>query len=260
MTGMVSYLKVINICKFLTGNINTHRRMIVAKRLFLPQMSLQCRTTAIQSLIGCMLFLFLTACSIGDGKPVAVAEIRREHNPVNFRAIDSAICLLKNGDLVLRTGADATSYMLRQMNRYDRTYSHCGIVMMEEGYPFVYHSIGGEDNPDSRLRRDSVSFFFSPVSNERLGIARLDISEGQIGKLHDIVKRYYKMAVPFDLSFDLLTDDRFYCAEFVYKSVREATADTGYFSVTHMARKTYVGVDNLFDPRHAKIICDVRFK
>lgn len=213
------------------------------------------------AIMGSVLFLSLTACRAGDSKPVVSSgEIRREQNPLNYHAIDSALHLLQNGDLVLRTGADATSYMLRQMNRTDRTYSHCGIVMVEDDYPFVYHSIGGEDNPDSRLRRDSVSFFFSPVSNERLGIARLDINGDQIGALHHIVKRYYKMAVPFDMDFDLLTDSSFYCAEFVYKSVQEATADTGYFSLTRMARKTYVGVDNLFDPRHAKIICDVRFK
>ncbi len=178
----------------------------------------------------------------------------------NYHEIDSSVHLLQNGDLVLRTGADATSYMLRQMNLTNKTYSHCGIVMIENGYPFVYHSIGGEDNPDEKLRRDSASFFFNPVTNERLGIARLDITAPQILQLHEVVKRYYKMAIPFDLDFDLATNDKFYCAEFVYKSIREATSDTGYFSRTQLLTRNYVGVDNLYDKRHAKIICDIRFK
>ena len=185
---------------------------------------------------------------------------RRAQNPENRAAIDSALHLLRDGDIVLRTGADAISTMLRQMNLRDKTYSHCGIVMIEDGYPFVYHSIGGEDNPDERLRRDSAAFFFSPVYNERLGVARLDLDSAQIARLHDIARRYYKAAVPFDMDFDLGSDDRLYCAEFVYKAVRETTADTAFFSRTKLLERTYVGVDNLTDPRHAKIICDVRYK
>ena len=200
------------------------------------------------------------ACEPKEAQKPAGTALRREINPWNFHVIDSSLHLLKNGDLVLRTGADATSYMLRQMNFTNKTYSHCGIVMIEDGYPFVYHSIGGEDNPDEKLRRDSASFFFSPVSNERMGIARLDMDTAQIVQLHEIVKRYYKMAIPFDLDFDLKTNDRFYCAEFVYKAISEATSDTGYFSQTRLMAKTYVGVDNLYDPRHARIICDIRYK
>lgn len=185
---------------------------------------------------------------------------KRESNPENIKSIDSAVQLLRDGDLALRTGADATSVMLRQMNMSDKTYSHCGIVMLENGYPFVYHSIGGEDNPDAKLRRDSASVFFTPVSNERLGVARLDVSQQQVEKLRTVAHRYWQAGIPFDLDFDILSDDRLYCAEFVYKAVREATADTGYFNVTHLLERTYVGVDNLYDPRHARIICDVRFK
>jgi hypothetical protein len=185
---------------------------------------------------------------------------RRENNPANFRAIDSVIHLLRDGDLALRTGADATSVMLRQMNLTNKTYSHCGIVMIENGYPFVYHSIGGEDNPDSRLRRDSATVFFSPVSNERLGAARLDISNGQVDKLRLITERYWKAGIPFDLDFDLVSDDKLYCAEFVYKAVQEATGNKGYFHITHLLKRTYVGVDNLYEAPHARIICDVRYK
>ena len=86
------------------------------------------------------------------------------------------------------------------------------------------------------------------------------MSDAQIGRLHTIVKRYYKEAAKFDLDFDLSTDDKLYCAEFVYKAVREATGDTAYFSCTHALRRVYVGVDNICDPRHARIICDVRYK
>ena len=226
------------------------------------QKAIHKKTAAVLALVisAGLCLVFLLQWMPAAPSSVTGPELRRENNPWNRHAIDSSVHFLRSGDLVLRTGADATSYMLRQMNLTNKTYSHCGIVMIENGYPFVYHSIGGEDNPDARLRRDSASFFFDPTTNERLGIARLDMNPVQIGQLHGIVQRYYKMAIPFDLDFDLTSDDKFYCAEFVYKAIREATADTGYFSRTQLVARTYVGVDNLYDPKHAKIICDIRYK
>jgi hypothetical protein len=188
------------------------------------------------------------------------AVLTRQNHPANRAVVDSALRLLKSGDLALRTGADVTSYMLRQMNLKDKAYSHCGIVMVEDGYPFVYHCIGGEDNPDSRLRRDSAALFFSPVSNERLGIARLDLRPAQVRQLQQIVRRYYAAAPPFDMDFDLATDDRLYCAEFVYKAIREAARDTAYFGTTRVLDRHYVGVDDLTNRRHAALMCDVRYK
>ncbi|MEO6833105.1 MAG: hypothetical protein ABI378_11350 [Chitinophagaceae bacterium] len=184
----------------------------------------------------------------------------RQDNPKNFKAIDSAIKFLRNGDIALRTGADVISVMLRGMNQQDKTYSHCGIVMIEDGCPFVYHSIGGEDNPDSHLQRDSATHFFSPISNERLGIARLPLTPVQIDSLHAIVRRYYAAGTPFDMDFDLKTNDKLYCAEFVYKSVEEAINDTSYFSTSEVLNRRYVAVDNITDKRHAKMVCDVQYK
>lgn len=184
----------------------------------------------------------------------------RIDNPLNYTMIDSVRRLLRDGDIVLRTGADMTSIMLRGMNQRDKSFSHCGIVCIENGYPFVYHSLGGEDNPDARLRRDSAVWFFSPATNERLGVARLDLDSGQLQRLGVVARRYFNAGIPFDMDFDLGTDDRFYCAEFVLKSVQEAVADTRYFRHSKAMNREYVGVDNITDPAHARIVCDLRFR
>lgn len=209
------------------------------------------------------LFIFLLAALTGcvdEGSEQLKHQAQRQDNPENFKVIDSAMKFLQNGDIALRTGADVISEMLRGMNQHDKTYSHCGIVMIENGYPFVYHSIGGEDNPDAQLQRDSASRFFSPVSNERLGIARLSLTKLQIDSLYGIVKRYFVAGTPFDMDFDLSTNNKLYCAEFVYKSVEEAIGDTGYFRTSEVLNRRYVAVDNITDKKHAKMICDVQYK
>lgn len=184
----------------------------------------------------------------------------RYNNSWNRKEIDSCIHILHTGDLVLRTGIDASSYVLSRMNLRDKTYSHCGLVVVEHGYPFVYHSIGGEDNPDACLRRDSASFFFSPKNNFGFGIARYDMNAVQVDSMKSVVYRFYKEKKKFDLDFDLKTDDKLYCAEFVYKALNIATKDTAYIKAISFIGHSYVGVDNLFINRHAHMICRVKFK
>lgn len=178
----------------------------------------------------------------------------------NKHIVDTAVSLLKNGDIVLRTGIGPDSYLLCQMNQKDKTYSHCGIVMIENGYPFVYHSIGGEDNPDERLRRDSASFFFSPQHNMGLGIIRYDLSNGQIAQLGKIVRDYYAQRPRFDMKFDLSTDDQLYCSEFVYKALCRATLDTSFISKSYHLKKPYIGIDDLYGNSHATFIWKMRYK
>ncbi len=189
-----------------------------------------------------------------------VRSEKRIDNPYNIHAEDSCVALLRSGDLVMRTGADVISYMLCQMNQEQKKYSHCGLVMIEHGYPFVYHSIGGEDNPNEKLRRDSANFFFSPANNLGFGIARYDADSTHLSMLGKVVRRLYKEGHRFDLKFDLSTDDRLYCAEFVYKAVDEAMGDTTYIRPITRKGFTFVGVDNLYCNSHARVICQIEYK
>lgn len=174
--------------------------------------------------------------------------------------VDSSAALLRSGDLVVRTGNDGTSYLLAQLNQKDKTYSHCGIVMVENGYPFIYHSIGGEDNPDEELRRDSAAFWFSPRYNLGFAIARYDLSDEQVKTLGTVVQQYYKQRKKFDMDFNLDSEDRFYCAEFIYRSLISAVNDPLFIQPTVLNGKRFVGVDDLFLTPHASVICQIRFK
>lgn len=210
--------------------------------------------------------VFLSACSqpAPEQEPVNKALLdgieKRKNDPVNLHYVDSAVSLLKHGDVVVRTGNDITSYMLCQLNQKDKTYSHCGLVLVENGYPFVYHSIGGEANPDARIRRDSASLWLSPADNLGFGITRFPMPDTSLGSLSRIVTTFYKERRKFDMDFDLATDDRLYCAEFVYKAVNHAMANNTYLKPVTIFGHTYVGIDNIFHSPHAGVICQIRFK
>lgn len=185
---------------------------------------------------------------------------KRAANPWNRKVVDSCVGLLKQGDVVVRKGNDVTSEMLCLMNATDKSYSHCGIVLIENGYPFVYHSIGGEDNPDARLRRDSANFWFSPANNLSFGIVRLDVPENKKDNLSGIVRRYYRQGKRFDIKFDLKSEDRFYCAEFIYKVVNRAIEDSAYLQPITLLGYTFIGIDNLYLNPHAGFVCQIRYK
>ena len=219
--------------------------------------------------------VFFIACSVAgvstllamkfmhhkDVSTLAVDPVaRHETDLYNRHIVDSAISLLRSGYIVVRTGFGADSYLLTQMNLKDKTYSHCGIVMIENGYPFVYHSIGGEDNPDQRMRRDSAVFFFSPFHNLGFGIISYDYNDEGVNKLRDEVSIYYKKRPKFDMKFDLKTDDRLYCAEFIYKAVNKAMDDSLYIKPSYALGYTFVGIDDLFINEHAHIVWQVKFK
>ena len=207
--------------------------------------------------------LTLLFARVGSGRRWSMAHLHREaaHTTAyNCDKVDSGVSLLKSGYIVLRMGKGADSYMLSQFNRKDKSYSHCGIVLIEDGYPFVYHAIGGEDNPDERLRRDSASFFFSPEHNFAIAVVSYSFDSTRISKLREVVQYYYKAKPKFDLKFDLNTDDKLYCAEFVYKTINKAMQDDNFIGTTTTMGVRYAGVDNLFLNPHCKIIWQTKFK
>jgi hypothetical protein len=178
----------------------------------------------------------------------------------NLKAVEDAISLLTTGDIVLRRGSDVTSYMLAQMNLTDKTYSHCGLVVIEDGLPWVYHSIGGEDNPDQELRRDPASSWFSPRDNLGFGIARFSPDPGQSKSLVHSIQLFYKERKKYDLDFDLETDDRLYCSEFVYKALSQAYKSSCWLNPVSISGKRFIGIDHLYLNPQTRLICQVKFK
>lgn len=186
--------------------------------------------------------------------------LSRKNNILNISAVDSCVRLLQTGDLLVRRGDDMTSYMLSQLNTDDKTYSHCGIVVVEDGYPYVYHSIGGEDNPDQILRRDSAHYWCSPANNHAFAAYRYGMGDSVKQKLVHVVRSFYKEKRMFDMSFDLQTDDRLYCSEMIYKAICQATGNDGYIKLSNNYGRMFVGVDDLYLSDYTEPICRIRFK
>jgi|KBSSwiStaDraftv2_1062776.scaffolds.fasta_scaffold152270_3 hypothetical protein len=194
-----------------------------------------------------------------------------KHSANAYEVIKEGQNLLKEGDLVVRLNRAPSSRFIKGFNRQDKKYSHAGIVVFEKGYPYVYHMIDGEENPDARLRKDSLQLFCDPSRNLAYGIFRYDLNDEEIGRLREQVHQYYAQGVRFDPSYSLSSDDRMYCSEFVSKTLVKATdsriristtsltpAESVFFSaytqlpLTYTTNLSIISLDNLYVNRYCR--------
>ena len=201
-------------------------------------------------------------------------------DPVNpYKMIDEANDLLKEGDIVVRLNIDPSSDFIRRFNRIDKAYSHAGVVLFNDGVPFVYHILNGCENPGEKLRKDSVVNFFDPKRNLAFGIYRFELTPIEIANLKAIVSRWYKIGVKFDYRFDLTTNDKMYCSEMVSKALAAATdnrikiktskptaIEAGFFSAyTHLPysyvkQLEIVAIDNLYERATCHLVKTFNYK
>ncbi|MBN8668158.1 MAG: hypothetical protein J0M30_11695 [Chitinophagales bacterium] len=166
--------------------------------------------------------LIVTGCKDSDSTPqpiqVAAADI-----PKRWEIVHNAIDSIREGDLVLRCGNDMTSYMLKDFSQTDKVFSHSGLAFKWNDSLYVFHNMAGDLNPDEVMRKDRIDSFLTPVSNMGFGIYRYDLDSQELAALKQKVIQHYENKLPFDMSFDLSTDDKMYCVEMIAKSVEEAS-------------------------------------
>ena len=200
-------------------------------------------------------FLFFISCENNLSVSDKVITSRNKKTNHYNKEVDSCKQFLENGTIVLRTGNDAISCMFAQLNNTDKTFSHCGIAFEENNKWYVFHSIGGEDNPDEKLRKETFESFVGESHNRGFGICKYSLTKEKQKKLNTIVSDWYQKQVPFDMKFDLNSDDRLYCAEMVYKAFsRNFETDTFFETTNHKGFK-YVSTDNIFINKDAQLLC-----
>lgn len=206
---------------------------------------------------GCLIFLFVPLCAmhVSCNRPHTLQPlIITKQDSINVqkfisRAFKNMAVLkrgIQSGDLITRTGNDYTSLRLRSLNQRNQTYSHCGIASIENDSLFIYHAVGGEWNPDEKLRRDAFELFAEPHSNKGIGIFRFAIPDTTKINLIEVAKQQYSEGLKFDMDFDLKSDDRMYCAEFIYKSFIKASNNRIVFNTSKIGPFIFIGVDDIF--------------
>ena len=161
--------------------------------------------------------------------------------------------------MITRTGNDFTSFCFRQFCQTDKTYSHCGIAIIENDTVFVYHALGGEFNPDQKILREPLSLFLAPSANYGFGMFRFDITGIQKEKLITVTEEAFRQGIRFDMQFDLASDEKMYCSEFTAKMFCKAYGNDTLFTSSRIADFEFLAPDNLFLNPHCKELFRAKF-
>lgn len=134
---------------------------------------------------------------------------------------DSVYNLIQPGDVILRKGVGPLSFQI--MNATKEEYSHCGIIVQENGVWRVIHSIGGSVNKEEE---DGVQIMdlvdFVPfAADSMLYICRPIFGDSLEFKIPVRAQYYLDQRTPFDHSFSLFTKDKIYCSELLFHVFRD---------------------------------------
>ncbi|MBC7902047.1 MAG: hypothetical protein H7Y27_01430 [Gemmatimonadaceae bacterium] len=167
------------------------------------------------------LLILLTACGSNQAR-----EYVSDAQTLNLEMIRGAVPAIRNGDVILRSGRDFTSYRIRELSENDKTYSHAGIAFVTDSGVFVYHITPpdlDEEKGDTLMRLESLERFARPDKNSGFGITRFPVSEEEAFTGLRYLDSIKKTGVAFDHLFDLRTADRIYCSEMIDNTFRYAT-------------------------------------
>ncbi|REJ83498.1 MAG: hypothetical protein DWQ44_03645 [Bacteroidetes bacterium] len=150
--------------------------------------------------------------------------------------------LIKTGDVILLEGNSFVSSVFRNFSLREKKYSHAGIAVLEGQEVFVIHMEAGKGRG---ILKEKLRHYCSEIENRSYAIYRAGLNEQQIQTLLGRIKHYVSIQPMFDLEFNLDTDDKMYCTEFIYKVFNEAAGDPNFITLSSVSGSRYVACDDI---------------
>jgi len=151
--------------------------------------------------------------------------------------------LVKDGDIIARDYEDPLSQAIKRFNRIDPSYSHAGIVFIENGYPFVYHVLPNRKYNNGNICRDSLKRFCAASEINGFGVFRYHLPPGAVNGMKQQLRAWQTQGIRFDPWFSYRSDDQLYCSEMVAKLISKASKGSVVFEFsrpTTLEKKVYL--------------------
>lgn len=153
----------------------------------------------------------------------------------------------RTGDVILRSGKGLVSDMFRKFNLSGAPWSHAGILVRKNDQWLVYHIIGNAGDPNHRIKSETISSFCHSAYNTGFALYRNSQTVPDTTLILHYLDSLRNSGVTFDHQFNLNDDQKLYCTELVYKTLRRAGFDS--IPVSVLNGQHYVAADDLY--RHA---------
>ncbi len=160
------------------------------------------------------------------------------------------IKLLRSGDIILRRGYGVDSIVAANFSNKEKRYSHAGIIYKDKNNIYVIHS---EDNK----RKGFNGVVKEKLQNYLKGIkiwAVYMYDNINVTKLTTYILKEEQSNILFDMEFDLKTNKKMYCSEFIYKSFNKVSQKKLIKASKLFLSKRYVVITDLYLNKNTKLI------
>lgn len=164
---------------------------------------------------------------------------------------------LKPGDIILRKGVGPLSFQI--MNATKEEYSHCGIIIKENGVWRVIHSMGGSvnKNEEDGVQIMDLVDFVPYAADSMLYICRPIFDDSLSIKIPLRAQYYLEQRTPFDHSFSLFTKDKIYCSELLFHVFRDVHG-SNVFEIRKKHKSYLLMFSTFFDDQKFTPIYDLK--
>lgn len=132
----------------------------------------------------------------------------------------SALPEVQGADLITRYRGGVWSHHFANASPTDKRFSHCGIVVIVQGLPYVIHSEGSDATGKGTVRRETLAAFIAEARD--WAVFRCQLEHAQRGALLHQVQVYLDQRIPFDPVFDYRDATKLYCTELIWRAGLEA--------------------------------------
>lgn len=201
--------------------------------------------------LGVILLLFIVVSSFYY--TTIVTNVKKDQSNTYSKTVSLAYpntSKLKNGDIILRRGYGMDSIVAANFSDKEKRYSHAGVIVIENDKVYVMHSQKSIPKGFDGVVKENLSSYLKQVKIWAV-YRYLDIDRS---KLIDYMKSILKNGVRFDMDFDISTNDKMYCSEFVYKSFNAVSNKPIIQATKRFISKQYVTITDLYINTHTHLV------
>ena len=158
--------------------------------------------------------------------------------------------LLKSGDIILRRGYGVDSIVAANFSNKEKRYSHAGIIYKDKNNIYVIHSEDNKIKGFNGVVQEKLQNYLKGI--KIWAVYRYD--DINLTKLTSYILEEKKSNILFDMEFDLKTNNKMYCSEFIYKSFNKVSQKILIKASKLFLSKRYVVITDLYLNKNTKLI------
>ena len=171
----------------------------------------------------------------------------------------------QDGDLIFRKGTGFFSDLFTKAGDSATPYSHVGIAYVDNGQVFVIHTEANELTGKGSAKIDKIEEFLGRENSLYAAVYRLKDNSQTYGKMAvEAAIGYAKQKIPFDINFDLTTENELYCTELVYLAYKNAGLNItdkldiiSYTVSSYQYKKEIVSIRSILDSQIFEKVSDI---